>query len=184
MSLTAAWRARLAVGRLACGSRFREVSGAPEGVVFTLTGRRPGPALPARPSAQGHVAPPVQGRDRAGAAPEGPRPTQERQRDHARGSAKPNQSLDRTGRAKVGRRVRSYPTPRAPAGQLWRSAAQAKESLPLCSASSAFLQPPAISRYLPDVRPKATVDAGDNGKRNPVAGHSESPHARRLLKGG
>jgi hypothetical protein len=35
---------------------------------------------------------------------------------------------------------------------------------------SNFLQPPAISWYLPTVQPMATVDGGGAGKRNPVAG--------------
>jgi hypothetical protein len=40
-----------------------------------------------------------------------------------------------------------------------------------------FLQPPALSRYLLDVQPKATADTGGNGQRIPVAGYSEPPHA-------
>jgi hypothetical protein len=59
-----------------------------------------------------------------------------------------------------------------------------KRALPSRLSMSIFVQPITISRYLPDVQPMATADAGGNGKRNPVAGHSESPHARHLSKGG
>ena len=75
-------RLRLAVDRLACGSRFRVVSGALKGVAFTLTGRRRGQSLhPPRRRHKGTSRRPTEARPSRGRFPGAPRPTLERRAD-------------------------------------------------------------------------------------------------------
>jgi len=115
ISLTGARRLRLAVDRLVCGSRFREATRDPTGVVPVLTGRGAGFVTSPAPAAHGTAAPPT----RAGRPARVPARRAIANAEFGPAVARPNQSLQGTG-ALARRRRQVKPAVGAPVSELRR----------------------------------------------------------------